>query len=583
MTSEAWLSALKGRSDLTRYGNNAVLLFALEIHQDIDDIQLVANDALTDGRSDKKCDLVYVNAERGKIIIAQGYWSQRDRPSAQANKASDLNTAVTWLLSGDLGDMPENLSNAAEQVRESINSNYISSIDLWYVHNLPESKDVSRELERVEVTCNSIIKSHFSNARIDNICGREVGNETLGNWYRGTKAPILVNEKLEIETAGGYTSQGGDWSAYSTSVEVSWLKSLFEKHGRDLFSANVRDYLGSRSSTKNINDNIKRTAKEHPDMFWVYNNGITVLVHDFRIVSQENSNTLEIDGVAVVNGAQTTGALGTISIADIKDAKVAARFVKCSDPATIKNIIRFNNSQNKVEAADFRSNDAVQTRLRGEFEGLSNVYYSGGRRGGEDDAIRRTRNVLSSHTVGQALTAFHGDPGTAYNQKSEIWGSDRLYNHVFNEKTTAKHVLFVYSLLQAIQERQEEFRNRVEKRDNLTDADQRQYDFLRLRGSSFLLISVMAASLQEVCGAQIPDKFKLAFSSNTNIDDAANHWKKLITVMLPLSGELKTVLARGNLKNKQMVENVSEKFGDLLKSQAYLHAEKFAEFNRQLD
>ena len=96
MTVDNWKSALEGRTDLSKYGDNRILLFALGLHQGIDDLDLVANDALTDGANDKKCDLVYVNTEREQLIIAQGYWSQKERAAAGANKASDMNTAVSW-------------------------------------------------------------------------------------------------------------------------------------------------------------------------------------------------------------------------------------------------------------------------------------------------------------------------------------------------------------------------------------------------------------------------------------------------------------------------------------------------------
>ena len=57
---------------------------------------------------------------------------------------------------------------------------------------------------------------------------------------------------------------------------------MYVKYGRELFCANVRDYLGSRRSDKNINHNMKLTAQTAPERFWVYNNGITALVNDFE-------------------------------------------------------------------------------------------------------------------------------------------------------------------------------------------------------------------------------------------------------------------------------------------------------------
>jgi hypothetical protein len=99
----------------------------------------------------------------------------------------------------------------------------------------------------------------------------------------------------------------------------------------------------------------------------------------------------------------------------------------CSNRETILNIIRYNNSQNKLEAADFRSNDQIQKRLRKEFEKIPDATYLGGRRGGHDDVLKRPANLMSSDTCAQALATVHQEPVVAYNQKSQIWTSDALY------------------------------------------------------------------------------------------------------------------------------------------------------------
>ncbi|HBX9334252.1 TPA: hypothetical protein MIK03_29590, partial [Klebsiella pneumoniae] len=121
---------------------------------------------------------------------------------------------------------------------------------------------------------------------------------------------------------------------------------------------------------------------------------------------------LEIRGMSIVNGAQTTGALGTLPRLPPESVKVQARFIKVKDADAdlIQNIIQYNNSQNKVEASDFRSTDKIQKRLKNEFASIPDAEYDGGRRGGAESVIRRKTNLLPSYTVGQALMSFHGEP-----------------------------------------------------------------------------------------------------------------------------------------------------------------------------
>ncbi|MDR5610795.1 MULTISPECIES: AIPR family protein [unclassified Arsenophonus] len=81
-----------------------------------------------------------------------------------------------------------------------------------------------------------------------------------------------------------------------------------KKHSQKIFSANVRDYLGSRSTDSNINHGIKNTIKSDTDNFWAYNNGLTILTHSYEL----KENKIKVKGLSIVNGAQTTGAIGSL-------------------------------------------------------------------------------------------------------------------------------------------------------------------------------------------------------------------------------------------------------------------------------
>ena len=418
------LAKFEARSDLQEYGPNALLLFALQLRWGITDIEGVAAVALTDTSNDKKCDLVYVDRANGRVVVGQGYFSEKaDLTAAPSNKASDLNTAVTWLLSGPLEGLPEVLQSAAEEVRDAIENDEVREFHVWYVHNAPESENVKQELNQAVVTADSLIRNHFKAAQVE-VTTMEVGVGELDRLYERTEATIAVTDQLSVAVSGGFETEGEHWSAYTTAVPGSWLREQWSKYGGDLMSPNVRDYLGIVRSERNINNGIKTTASATPDRFWIYNNGITVLVNNFEIEAGTNGETvLKLSGAGIVNGAQTTGALATLSDTDapgIDDTRVLTRFVKCEDPEVLGDIIKFNNTQNKVEAADFRSKDEVQERLRKEFEDVPDADYRGARRGGIKDAIERPANRLPDPAVAQALAAFQLAPNLAYNETRRI-------------------------------------------------------------------------------------------------------------------------------------------------------------------
>ena len=125
-------SNYSARRDLDRYLDNSLLLYSLQLRFGIEDINEVATDSLVDGSDDKKTDLVFIDSENGEAIIAQGYLSQKEKDEAPANKASDLNTAVTWLLTRQIEDLPDRIKSAARELRQKINDGEIKKITLWY-------------------------------------------------------------------------------------------------------------------------------------------------------------------------------------------------------------------------------------------------------------------------------------------------------------------------------------------------------------------------------------------------------------------------------------------------------------------
>ncbi len=170
-----------------------------------------------------------------------------------------------------------------------------------------------------------------------------------------------------------------------------------------------------------------------------------------KLLKNDRRGTMELRGIAIVNGAQTTGALSRSGSTSLAEVSVLARFIKSDNDEIIDEIIRYNNSQNPIKPADFRSTDRHQERLRRQFKAIPDALYFGARRGGQEDRARRPSNLISSDTVAQALAAFHGQPGVAYHQLRSIWENDQTYSDYFSEVTTAPHIVFAYSLLTAIQ------------------------------------------------------------------------------------------------------------------------------------
>ena len=161
-------------------------------------------------------------------------------------------------------------------------------------------------------------------------------------------ATVIVTDEITTTVPDAIELRENDWTSVVTTVSGSWLHQLYHRYKTDLFSANLRGYLGSRDSDSNINNGIKTTARDELRNFYVYNNGITALVLDYGLGRRTKAGRrLQITGISFVNGAQTTGSLSSLAELLPPDLQVAIRFVKSNKHALVANVVRYNNSQNR--------------------------------------------------------------------------------------------------------------------------------------------------------------------------------------------------------------------------------------------
>lgn len=578
MKTSGWEAAFTTMRENYALTDDSIGVFALNLRFGLDDIRTIASEAITGGGDDKKCDVLYVDKERQIAVIAQCYIAKTAKAAAPANKASDLNTALTWLLSQGMEALPDSLKGRADELRSAVRSGDIKQFYIWYVHNLPGSINVMNELQAVEQTARVALNSYTLGSDI-NIFAQEISGPELERLYNQAERTVIVTDEIETVIPGSVEVSGKDWSSLMTTVKGEWLNSLFHNYKTDLFSANLRGYLGSRDSDSNINNGIKTTAQEEPSNFYVYNNGITALVLDYSVGKKSRGlQKLTIKGISIVNGAQTTGSLSSIAGKLSPDLQVAIRFVKAMREDIVENVVRFNNSQNKLQAADFRSTDPIQERLRTEFAAIPDADYEGGRRGGANDAIKRSKFTIPSYTVGQSLAAFHGDPVTAYDKKSELWTNEKNYRQIFTDRTTARHIVFCYSLLDAITKKKIALVQK-ERADptSLTTVDAGTLNFLNKKGATYLVVHAIAQCMETILGRSIPNKSDLHFSKNVSPDQAEAIWAPIVEVMLSLSSHLEGAFSRNRIST-DTVSKAIPGFVGILASIANLQADNFSKF-----
>ena len=161
-----------------------------------------------------------------------------------------------------------------------------------------------------------------------------------------------------------------DTEAYQSYLMVmpgNMLAHLYERYGARLLEQNVRCFLQFRG---NVNKGIRNTILNEPEMFFAYNNGITVTAENVDV--EQSNGTVRIKqltNLQIVNGGQTTASIFSARKKDKKDLCKIFVQVKLSivdserSIEIVPRISEYANSQNKVSAADFFANHPFHIRM----------------------------------------------------------------------------------------------------------------------------------------------------------------------------------------------------------------------------
>ncbi|MGB9407156.1 MAG: AIPR family protein [Terracidiphilus sp.] len=520
----SFISPLQADPVLTKYGDNALPLFAMALHLDIGDLASFATESLTDHPSDKKADIIYINEADGVVCVAQGYTAKNwGKQVAPANKASDLNTAAAWLLRTPINDVPARVRTQAKLIRDGLQKKTITKVIFAYAHNAFESQNVESELKTVRHLLNGL--DVVKGADVEVI---ELGLRRIEALYLTSLGSIQVTQEVSLPASEVIRQRGPGWSAFVLSLNGAILHKLYEDHKNALFSANLRDFLGARRVAANVNNRIKETVEQKPGDFFVLNNGITIITKKARFDKKQSK--LRITGVSVVNGAQTTGAIHAAGSVHAKNVCVLARIITVDNPTMIPAIVAGNNTQNSIVAWDRRSNDAVQKRIKQEFQG-SGVEYIHRR-----DSARKAATSLFADQVGQMLCAFSGDLQTAIRAKADIFESDVTYSKVFPQSLGIAHVYAIQTLGWAYDALKQELKAKSES-DSMTEIEKQQLRLLDFPASKQFLIFAVGGLREEIAGSKLtePRGFELkADSIKFDCKDVVEAWLQVLKSILPI-------------------------------------------------
>jgi AIPR protein len=390
----------------------------------------VAAQSVVDGYEDNGIDAIYYDKKLNTIWIVQSKWIQKGQGQPETGDMRKFKDGILDLREERLGRFNERVKARKEEISTALGNPGIkiraviayTGLELSK-HNRTILEDLVKDLNDYdEIGSYEIfnLESAFK-ALADSINSNSINVECqLSNWGK-------VDEPFE---------------AFYGQISAVDVAKWWAKYNNKLFSRNIRNFIGSSE----VNDDISRTILEEPEIFWYFNNGITVLcqeIHKKGISKDRKIGEFICKGISVINGAQTIGSIGNVyeeHPEKVENADIFVKFISlenCPDGFSVR-VTRATNTQNKVENRDFVSLDVVQERLRRELQVWGKTYH-----------YKRTENLadddsqscnLQEATI--ALSCANADISLSIYAKKEIsklWSdtSKEPYKAIFNDSLKA--------------------------------------------------------------------------------------------------------------------------------------------------
>lgn len=288
--------------------------------------------------------------------------------------------------------------------------------------------------------------------------------EGLGEIRTDITFETDVTERHFLENRDSQSSSLGSATLVVPAQEIA---DLYNREGIELFRHNPR-YFQSKRTT--VNKEMLRTLESDYEKhnFYIYNNGLTAIC-DSYVIEEQAADTMSFDSdkqyrvrcqnFQIVNGCQTTVTLWNAhrSASGLAGVNVQLKIIESTGPIA-PSIARYTNSQNRMKAEDYRTNEPIHHQLQNELKRLTSVHpwfyeYKRGEWNTDYSTVAKKRPFVEGtdrygtrkfgvKDLAQACLSFLGDPRTASDAVATIFNDDSNYQKVFPDGVSALQLLF---------------------------------------------------------------------------------------------------------------------------------------------
>ena len=382
-----------------QFETRSLAALALMIKSGID----VASSCLhiTDGYHDMGIDAIYLDEKQKQLFVVQSKWRDDGKGAVSQDEMHTFVEGIKRIINFDT---------------EGANSKILA-----------KKSDMELALTQIGYQIHAVF-IHTGNTKLTDYASRPL-NELLNSTNDDVDTLIVFDEIL-YQDVYAYLAQGQDndeitlddvilsnwgkndspFTAYYGTISAAAIGGWYREYGNRLFAKNIRFYKGNTD----VNEGIKRVLLQEPENFYYYNNGIKLLCKSIHRKAKDSTTNVTglfmLEGVSLVNGAQTAGSIGAVFMENqeqVAKANVMVQIIdmsQASDEAATQ-ITKLSNTQNRIENRDFASLDPTQEKIRQElsFSHFSYLYKGGDKITDPDTQVTFDEAIVSLACLNEDL------------------------------------------------------------------------------------------------------------------------------------------------------------------------------------
>lgn len=401
----------------------------------LDEMQSASH--VTDGYHDMGLDAIYLDETQKTLFLVQSKWRNDGEGSMSQEEMNTFVSGIKRILNFELdGANPKILAKKAEIEKALDGIGY--RIEAVFIHtgNGTVNDFITRPM-------NELIDATNDDAG-DILHFHQITFKEVYDYL----AAFGVTEEIKIDDVvlSNWGKVDEPFLSYYGMVSAAAIGEWYSVFGNKLFAKNLRFYKGRTD----VNDGIKKVLTNEPQNFVYYNNGLKLLCRKITRKAKNSTTNMTgiftLEGVSLINGAQTTGSIGSVFSEDpskLENAWVMVQMIDMSEmPEEIgKSITKLSNTQNRIDNKDFAAQDPTQERIRRElsFSHFQYLYKTG-------DEISDMSKQLSFDEALVALACLWDDVTYANMAKRNVGAlSEDItkvpYKALFNPSTNAFELL----------------------------------------------------------------------------------------------------------------------------------------------